>query len=373
MSRLAKVIKQMEEPALREQLSNYVARRVTAQAHSLVVLFEECDKNEWEDVTSNQQLLETSEKLAKLAKKLPNGQCSEITQKISLILKLKHAEDKPSHSALQNMRKAVLKLSQHLESEKKLNARKAPNKTTQYKFALDNSKLADKLMSALGDAGLECSEFKATEKASPNTCTFIDINYEGKNNGFSLADEVAGASNSTIIFVSQDTDDFATRLKAVQHHGAAFITGKALAKSFARVIREVLDTRIALKPHIAVLDDSLSQLKYVENAIIKNNLHCSAVSTPEALLEVIEAEEPDLILLDLYLPECTGIELAQILKQHPRWKKIPLIFLSAEEDDTIAQRARDLTNAPFLTKPVKAKDLASEISKQLDLQSPKTS
>lgn len=373
MSRLAEVIKQMEEPALRDQLSNYVARRVTAQAHSLVVLFEDCDKSDWEDVSSNQQLLETSEKLSKLVKKLPSGQCSDITQKISLILKLKHAEDKPSYSARQNMRKAIQKLSQHLESEKKLKARKAPKKVTKYKFALSDSKLSETLMSALGEAGLECSEFKATAKASPNTCTFVDINYEGKNNGFLLADEIANASNSTIIFVSQESDDFATRLKAIQHHGAAFIAGAPLVKQFARAIREVLDRNIPLKPNIAVIDDSLSQLKYAQNAIIKNNFHCSAVSTPEALLKVIETEEPDLVLLDLYLPECTGIELAQIMKQHPRWKKIPLIFLSAEEDGTIAQRARELTNAPFLTKPVKAKDLASEISKQLDLKSTKTS
>jgi PleD family two-component response regulator len=67
----------------------------------------------------------------------------------------------------------------------------------------------------------------------------------------------------------------------------------------------------------------------------------------------------------MYLQDCNGIEVAKLLKQHPKWQNLPIIFMSAEEDPAIVDEAKSLSNSPFLIKPAKPAILVREINKLL--------
>ena len=74
-----------------------------------------------------------------------------------------------------------------------------------------------------------------------------------------------------------------------------------------------------------------------------------AQSGPEALT-ILEGFTPDLILLDLAMPEMDGLTLLERLREHPRWADIPVVMLSAVCDEQTIQRAFRLGAREYLVK-----------------------
>ncbi len=78
-------------------------------------------------------------------------------------------------------------------------------------------------------------------------------------------------------------------------------------------------------------------------------------------------EIPDLILLDIMMPEMSGWRVFDKLKDNPLWKDIPVIFLTARTDE-IAERAGGFLGNDFIEKPVNAEELKNRIDKILKKQ-----
>ncbi|MBI2786848.1 MAG: diguanylate cyclase, partial [Legionella longbeachae] len=86
-----------------------------------------------------------------------------------------------------------------------------------------------------------------------------------------------------------------------------------------------------------------------------------AITNPLELLKEFELFQPDLLLMDIYMPECTGLELAALLRKDRKYTKIPIIFLSTEDDKNKKLSAISLGGDDFLTKPIAPQDLVSAV------------
>jgi CheY-like chemotaxis protein len=78
-------------------------------------------------------------------------------------------------------------------------------------------------------------------------------------------------------------------------------------------------------------------------------------------------EKPDLILLDIMMPEMNGWAVFYKLKDNPSWKDIPVIFLTARTDE-IAEKAGEFLGEDYIEKPVNAEELKNRIDKILKKQ-----
>jgi two-component system sensor histidine kinase/response regulator len=78
---------------------------------------------------------------------------------------------------------------------------------------------------------------------------------------------------------------------------------------------------------------------------------------------------PDLILLDLLMPEMGGCDICRQLKENPNWRDIPVIFLSAADDKDLIVRALDAGGVDYITKPFNQAELISRVRTQLALKS----
>jgi diguanylate cyclase (GGDEF)-like protein len=77
-----------------------------------------------------------------------------------------------------------------------------------------------------------------------------------------------------------------------------------------------------------------------------------AVNDPMTVLEALQAFKPDAVLMDMYMPGCTGIEVARVIRQQPAYNALPILYLSAEQDIGKQMDAIDQGGDDFLTKPV---------------------
>lgn len=154
-----------------------------------------------------------------------------------------------------------------------------------------------------------------------------------------------------VIFISVRTD-IEARLAAARA-GAARYFSKPLDLSALTQTLNGLTTRIQARPyHILVIDDDESLLEYYSTILQDAGMNVRTLNKPLDGLVVLEEYKPDLVLMDVYMPDCSGPELAQVIRQDDSWAQMPIMFLSTESDLDQQLNAMNLGGDDFLTKPV---------------------
>ncbi len=105
---------------------------------------------------------------------------------------------------------------------------------------------------------------------------------------------------------------------------------------------------------IAIVDDDMSNLKIAGQILSKNHIRVSAMKSGAALLNFIRDNTPDLILLDIMMPEIDGFETLRRLRQLEKSlgrEEIPVVFLTADDDENIEQKGLNSGAADFIRKP----------------------
>jgi two-component system cell cycle response regulator DivK len=79
-------------------------------------------------------------------------------------------------------------------------------------------------------------------------------------------------------------------------------------------------------------------------------------------ISIAMKEKPDIILMDVRLPDMRGSEAAVILRQDPRTREIPIVFVTASVMAEGREEIKDITNSGFIGKPINTRTFAKEIS-----------
>ena len=116
---------------------------------------------------------------------------------------------------------------------------------------------------------------------------------------------------------------------------------------------------------IIVVDD-VNFLLYTINEILKNRYEIHLAQTTEMLFELLGKFIPDLILLDINMPDVNGFDTIIKLKENERYADIPVIFLTGKSDKKSAMKAIELGAADYVTKPLSDKFLIECIENQLN-------
>ncbi len=110
---------------------------------------------------------------------------------------------------------------------------------------------------------------------------------------------------------------------------------------------------------VLIFDDDKDILELCEIVLDGYGYTVSTSETCENILELVEAEKPDVIFMDNWIPKSGGIEATRLLKSSPLFKQIPVIYFSANNDiRNLAQKAG--ANA-YLPKPFNIRDLQNII------------
>lgn len=105
---------------------------------------------------------------------------------------------------------------------------------------------------------------------------------------------------------------------------------------------------------IAIADDDMGNLKMAGHVLSKSNMRVSAMNSGKALLQFMRDNHPDLILLDIMMPEMDGFETLKRLREQEKslgQQEVPVVFLTAEESKDIESRGLELGASDFIRKP----------------------
>ena len=118
---------------------------------------------------------------------------------------------------------------------------------------------------------------------------------------------------------------------------------------------------------IIIVDDNASYLSVVR-ILLKPHYEVYPAPSALKLFKIIDRFIPDLILLDINMPEMNGFEAITVLKENPRFKNIPVIFVTSKDDEASAVKGIDLGAADYVTKPFSGPLLLKRISNILMIE-----
>lgn len=121
---------------------------------------------------------------------------------------------------------------------------------------------------------------------------------------------------------------------------------------------------------ILVVDDQPNNLKVI-SSVLSKHYTLSAADCGKRALMILEKVIPDLILLDIMMPEMDGYEVCQIIKDNERLREIPIIFLTAKNELQDMIRGFDLGAVDYITKPFNIGELKIRIQNHLNLANAK--
>ncbi|NTS75625.1 diguanylate cyclase [Catenovulum sp. SM1970] len=127
---------------------------------------------------------------------------------------------------------------------------------------------------------------------------------------------------------------------------------------------EVLaDTNLA---KVLVVDDENSS-HIVLGDLINHLAKVVTANSAKSALTLLEEFTPDLILLDIVMPEMDGFELIKVLKSSKHWSQIPVIFVTARDDIDMQERGFELGACDYIVKPFHPTITRARIQTQLDM------
>ncbi|WP_374553793.1 GGDEF domain-containing protein [Aquitalea pelogenes] len=171
---------------------------------------------------------------------------------------------------------------------------------------------------------------------------------------FTLADTLRGLC--PLLFCSPRID-FDARLQAVRAGGSGFLGWPVLAHELIDSLNfgDIGEKRDPLR--VMIVEDMASLAGLYASVLGQHGVDTLQVTEPARVLDGIVQFRPDLILMDMYMPGCNGMELAQIIRQQRLLDGIPILFLSVEKRQSIQLDTLTLGIDGFLTKPVAPEEL----------------
>ncbi len=122
------------------------------------------------------------------------------------------------------------------------------------------------------------------------------------------------------------------------------------------------------KPLILVAEDVPRNLEIVCNILKKEDYRIAAAGNGRQVLEMIPLIQPDLVLLDVMMPEMDGFEVCQRLKNSMETKDIPIIFLTAKTETVDIVKGFEIGAVDYVTKPFNGMELVSRVKTHLELK-----
>lgn len=163
-----------------------------------------------------------------------------------------------------------------------------------------------------------------------------------------------------IILLSPDAK-VTTRLAAVRAGAAALLQRPVSMLDLVDTLDPLSEEKVDDPFRVLIIDDDPRICKYYQMILSEAGMQTMICNKPLEAFQVLSEFRPELIIMDLYMPECRGKELAAVIRQEPAFDSIPIVFLSSEDDLLKQLDVMTIGGDDFLTKPIRPEHLVMAV------------
>ncbi len=210
----------------------------------------------------------------------------------------------------------------------------------------------------------QLDEFQSAIKQTPSAIVLMNIEFpEDKLKGIKAIKEIQKslARPAQVIFISA-YDNIISRLGAVRAGSIAYFVKPVNSAELIDQLDSLTSFQAQEPFRVLIVDDSSALLAYHAAILKQAGMAVRTVLKPMDIMETLHDFNPDLILMDVYMPECSGIELAKVIRQLNNFISIAIVYLSSENDFNTQLEAMSLGGDDFLVKPIEPQQLVSAVT-----------
>ncbi|MEW9681476.1 diguanylate cyclase [Pseudomonas sp. TE50-2] len=360
---------QPAEPS-HERLKQHFAQRVIHQARQILEIWQRLQRGEWSSGDLG-ELCEANLRLQRYAERFEQPEHGSLSTAIGQTLRAIEANSARLNSELiSELNRLMQRLSRTgLRKGDQLDNVPLPPLRKPVYIVLQDHDRAERLAQQLEFFGLSvqalCSAeaFQASMSERLPSAIVMDVDFTGAGIGLQLAAQAQQGLEQPVplLFFSLHETDTPTRLAAVRAGGQEFLTGTLDASSLLEKL-ELLTSATQYDPfRVLVIDDSRAQALHTERTLNSAGIITRTLTEPIRTMSELADFQPDLIILDMYMPACTGPELAKVIRHNDRYVSVPIIYLSAEDDLDKQLDAMSEGGDDFLTKPIRSRHLVTTV------------
>ena len=125
-----------------------------------------------------------------------------------------------------------------------------------------------------------------------------------------------------------------------------------------------MDLFLAIKPTLLIVDDTPANLTLLAS-LLQPTYTVKATTRGQKALDIVADQAPDLVLLDIEMPDLSGYEVCRRLKANPRTQAIPIIFLTSKTDAGSEEAGLATGAVDYITRPINPAILLSRVKAHL--------
>jgi diguanylate cyclase (GGDEF)-like protein len=237
----------------------------------------------------------------------------------------------------------------------------------------DDAELGLTLSSAATAYGLQaeavCSIVQAREAIAHTRpdVILLDLSFaEAAENGLQLLAELSQARLPIPIVVLTGAEDFGDRLQVARLGARSFLQKPLSSARVMQEIVQILDRSSPPEAKLLVVDDEPQLLDLVQQLLEPWGFRLTLLNDPKDFWETLEQTVPDLLILDIEMPDFNGIDLCQVVRNDPNWSNLPILFLSAHGDAETICQVFTAGADDFVNKPIVGAELVVRILNRLE-------
>lgn len=195
----------------------------------------------------------------------------------------------------------------------------------------------------------------------------LDLSFpETQEDGFSLLQELRERSPQLPVIVFTGRDSLADRLAVSRLGARQFLHKPATTEQIFQAIARVLPPAPSSEGKVLIVDDDPAVFAHLSALLTPWGLEVLSVTEPKQFWDVLVKTTPHLVILDLEMPQISGLELCQVVRQDSDWGDLPILVVTAHTDADSLQQAFAAGADDFISKPVLGPELVTRVLSRIE-------
>ncbi|SFC44004.1 diguanylate cyclase (GGDEF) domain-containing protein [Marinospirillum celere] len=168
------------------------------------------------------------------------------------------------------------------------------------------------------------------------------------------------------LVVISEKEDFQSRIQASRARAVGYFLKPLDYPLLITRLSHLLDRQHAAPARVLIIDDDQLLAQHYRLVLMAAGMDVELLNAAQELMSALEVFRPELVLIDLHMPDYSGPELAGVIRQHEQWASLPLVYLSAETNFEQRVSALDRGGDDYLIKPISNRELVAAVRTRID-------
>lgn len=237
----------------------------------------------------------------------------------------------------------------------------------------DDMALAEQIRFEAIAMGIESSiatnleQARAAIAARPPDVVLLDLSFpDSSEDGFTLLAELNRYPSPipTVVFTVHHS--FLDRVRVARLGGLAFLQKPIAPQKVVETLMQVLQFSHKPEAKLLIVDDDAALLDFLRSLLQPWGFRLTLLEDPQQFWETLEQTTPDLLILDIDMPNFSGIDLCRVVRNDPRWSDLPILFFSSRTDPETITQVFIAGADDYISKPVVELELIARVLNRLE-------